>query len=62
MSDEPPEEVRRYVQANREELIEAVKHGDQFVRKLAIAALARGGEANLEVAKRELEEALDERR
>lgn len=54
-ADNQDDPVERYVQNHRDDLIYAIKNGDSFVQALAIAALLRGGEAELELAKREIE-------
>jgi hypothetical protein len=56
------DDVRRYVQNHRDDLLYAIQHGDPFVQSLAIAALLRGGDAELELAKRELERLQEEER
>lgn len=61
-SRERDDALAQYVESHREDLIYAIKHGDSSVRSLAIAALIRGGDAELELAKREIEKAQREQR
>jgi len=52
------DEIRDYVENNRESLHYALEEGDRWVRTVVIAALISSGEANAELAKQELEAAL----
>lgn len=52
------DEIRDYVENNRESLHYALEEGDRWVRTVVIAALISSGEANAELAKQELEVAL----
>lgn len=58
----PDEEIRQYVQEHRDDLVYAIKHGDRYVRSICIAALICGGDAELELAKREIEQAQEKLR
>ena len=54
------DEIKQYVREHRDDLIYAIQHGDPSVQSLAIAALIKGGEPELELAKREIEQRQNE--
>jgi hypothetical protein len=51
------DELRDFVENNRESLHYALEEGDRWVRTVVIAALLSSGEADAELAKQELEAA-----
>jgi len=53
-------EVRDYVAEHREDLHYALQEGDRWARTVVIAALLAAGDAEVELAKRELEAARKE--
>lgn len=47
---------QRYVQENRDELLELIMHGDPFIRTVGLAILYKGGQkADIDTVIRELE-------
>jgi len=53
-------ELRDYVSQNRDDLHYALQEGDRWTRTVVLAALVAAGDAELELAKHELEAALQE--
>jgi len=53
-------ELRDYVSQNRDDLHYALQEGDRWTRTVVLAALVAAGDAELELAKHELEAALKE--
>mgnify|MGYP000480472697 CR=1 FL=1 len=51
------DELRKYVSEHREDLHYSLQHGDRWVRTVVIAALIAAGDAEVELAKIELESA-----
>ena len=53
-------ELRDYVSEHRDDLHYALREGDRWTRTIVIAALLASGDAEVELAKRELEVAQKE--
>lgn len=53
-------DVREYVSEHREDLQYALLEGDRWTRTIVLAALVAAGDAELKLAKQELEEAIQE--
>lgn len=53
-------ELRDYVSEHRDDLHYALQEGDRWTRTVVLAALVAAGDAELELAKHELEAALEE--
>lgn len=51
------DDLRDFVENNRKSLYYALEEGDRWVRTVVIAALISSGEADVELAKQELEAA-----
>ncbi|SET54836.1 hypothetical protein SAMN04488694_10853 [Natrinema hispanicum] len=51
------DELREYVAQHREDIYYALQEGDRWARTVAISALIAAGDAEVELAKRELEAA-----
>lgn len=49
------DELQNYVEEHRDDLHYALKQGDRWVRTIVIAALIEAGEAEVELAKQELD-------
>jgi hypothetical protein len=50
------DEIQTYIAEHREDLHYALKEGDRWTRTIVIAALIEAGQAEVELAKQELEQ------